>query len=581
MLKGVYHKIIESGSSKALSESIATKIRYLNYCLIAGILMFIPNVMYEAYLGLPITTIIDCIFIFLIFIAYLINSKGKYTIARNFAILAANFVLVGGNYAEGMAAGNYLIYIPLFFIFSVLGKLKDELWQIIFLVASTTICLVVSLFFFPEYSSIQQISTDIVKTMFKANFVISLVLTIIFSYLIYRITQQKESELTIAKEIAEENAKIKLQFLSNMSHELRTPLNGIIGTTNLLKSETHNEIQNEHFELLTYSSTQMLSLVNDVLNFSKIDSGKIELEESRFNLETFIKNIYNSFAQQFEAKHLYFKLATDDDINFNILSDDIRLGQILNNLLSNALKFTHAGGVTFGVKVIENTASKLAVYFSVTDTGIGIPTEKKDKIFESFIQADLNTTRKYGGTGLGLSISKRLAEVFKTTLNVESIVNVGTTFYFDALFIKDNNVVEEVNNKTIDDLKDLKDFKILIAEDNKINMLIARKFLKKWGVVLTEAVNGKEAITFCENNLYDLILLDLEMPEADGYTALKEIRKIHPNIPAIAFTASAFENIEQVLLDKGFTDYVLKPFFPQDLNNKLYKQQQLLSKLPA
>jgi signal transduction histidine kinase/CheY-like chemotaxis protein len=576
MLKELYNKIIESGSSKAVSESIATKIRYLNYCLIAGVVMFIPNVMYEAYLGLPVTTIIDCIFIFLIFIAYLINSKGKYTIARNFAILAANFVLVGGNYAEGMAAGNYLIYIPLFFIFSVLGKLKDELWQIIFLVASTTICLVVSLFFFPEFSSVQQISTDIVKTMFKANFVISLVLTIIFSYLIYRITQQKESELTIAKEIAEENAKIKLQFLSNMSHELRTPLNGIIGTTNLLKSETHNEIQNEHFELLTYSSTQMLSLVNDVLNFSKIDSGKIELEESRFNLETFIKNIYNSFAQQFEAKHLYFKLATDDDINFNILSDDIRLSQILNNLLSNALKFTHTGGVTFGVKVIENTVSKLAVYFSVTDTGIGIPTEKKDKIFESFIQADLNTTRKYGGTGLGLSISKRLAEVFKTTLNVESIVNVGTTFYFDVLFAKDNTR-EEIIAKPIDDFKDLNGMTVLIAEDNKINMLIARKFLTKWGVILTEAVNGKEAIIFCENNIYDLVLLDLEMPEADGYTALKGIRKIYPTIPAIAFTASAFENIEQQLLQKGFNEYILKPFSPQDLNTKLFKHRQAIN----
>jgi signal transduction histidine kinase/ActR/RegA family two-component response regulator len=577
MLQKLYHKIIKSGTEKASSEPVATKIRYLNYCLVAGILMFIPNVAYEAYLGLPITTIIDAIFIFLIIIAYIINTQGRYNLARNFAIIAANFVLVGGNYVEGMEAGNYLIYIPLFFIFSVLGKLKDELWQIIFLIITTTICLLVCFFFFPEYSTVQNIPLAIVKTMFKSNFIISLVLTIVFSYLIYRITQQKEFELTVAKELAEEGAKAKLQFLSNMSHELRTPLNGIIGTTNLLKSETHNEIQNEHFELLTYSSTQMLSLVNDVLNFSKIDSGKIELEESRFNLETFIKNIYNSFAQQFEAKGLYFKLATDEDINFNILSDDIRLSQILNNLLSNALKFTHIGGVTFGVKIIQNTASQLAVYFSVTDTGIGIPTDKKDKIFESFIQADLNTTRKYGGTGLGLSISKRLAEVFKTTLNVESIVDVGTTFYFDAQFTKDNNFIAEVNNNNVEIFKDLKNLKILIAEDNKINMLIARKFLRKWGVILTEAVNGKEAITFCENNTYDLILLDLEMPEADGYTALREIRKIYPTIPAMAFTASAFENIEQVLLQKGFTDYVLKPFSPYDLNNKLFKQQQLIN----
>ncbi len=576
-MPSLYYRIIESGVTKAQSETVATKIRYLNYCLVAGIVLFIPNVAYELYAGLPITTIIDFIFIIFILVAYLINSKGKYNTARNFAIVAANFVLVGGCYAEGMEAGNYLIYIPLFFIFSVLGKLKDELVQIIFLVVVTTICLSICLFFFPDYSTVQDIPEDIVKTMFKTNFIISLALTIIFSYLIYRITQQKELELTMAKELAEESAKAKLQFLSNMSHELRTPLNGIIGTTNLLKTEAYNPIQYEHFELLSYSSTQMLSLVNDVLDFSKIESGKIELEESRFNVETFVKNIYNSFAQQFEAKNLFFKLDTDDDININVFGDDIKLSQILNNLLSNALKFTHTGGVTLGIKIISNNESKITISFSVSDTGIGIPKEKQDKIFESFIQADLNTTRKYGGTGLGLSISKKLAEVFKTTLKVESKINKGTTFYFDIVIDKDNST-EEVVTTMHNEYKDLHGLNILIAEDNKINMLIARKFLSKWGVVLTEAVNGKEAIAYCETNVYDLVLLDLEMPEADGYTALKEIRKIHPTIPALAFTASAFDKIEQVLLQKGFNDYILKPFSPYELNDKLFKQQQLLGK---
>jgi signal transduction histidine kinase/CheY-like chemotaxis protein len=579
MLRRLYYKIVEAGTDKAKSPADFTKIRHLNYCLLAGIIMFIPNVVYEVYLKLPITTLIDIFFIGFIILAYLVNAKGNYSMARNISLLAANFVLVGGNYAEGVASGNYLIYIPMFFIFSVLGKIKDELYQIVFLIIVTSFCLFTILFFFPEYSTVQKIPLEVVKTMFKANFIISLVLTIVFSYLIYRITQQKELELTKAKELAEESAKVKLQFLSNMSHELRTPLNGIIGTTNLLKSETHNQIQKEHYDLLTYSSTQMLSLVNDVLDFSKIESGKIELEKSTFNLETFIRNIYNSFAQQFEAKQLYFKLATDDDINFNIISDDIRLSQILNNLLSNALKFTHIGGVTLGVKVTQNTTSKLSIHFSVSDTGIGIPSEKKDKIFESFIQADLNTTRKYGGTGLGLSISKKLAEVFSTNLYVESTVNIGTTFYFDVLFDKDNNINKVIINKPIENFKDLTGMKILIAEDNKINMLIARKFLRKWGVVLTEAINGKEAINFCEKNGYDLVLLDLEMPVADGYTALKQIRKIYPTIPAIAFTASAFENIEKVLLHKGFNEYVLKPFSPQDLNDKLFKQRQTILKL--
>jgi signal transduction histidine kinase/CheY-like chemotaxis protein len=565
-----YRKIIEAGAANAKDEANAAKIKYLNYCLFFGIVLFIPNVIYEACLRLPYTVAVDSVFIALVIITYFINIKGYYNTARSAAIISANFVLVSGNYAEGLAAGNYLIFIPLFFVFSILGKLKDNFAEVIFLILLTSCSLIVSLFFFPEYSTIQDIPLPVVKAMFKANFFIALFLTMVFSYLIYNITQKNEAQLTKAKELAEESAKAKLQFLSNMSHELRTPLNGIIGTTNLLHVEEHNQQQKEHYDLLKFSSSQMLNLVNDVLDFSKIESGKIELEERKFNLETFIKNIYNSFAQQFESKGLYFKLATDDDLNINIISDDIRLSQILNNLLSNALKFTHTGGVTLSVKINTANKEKATVAFSISDTGIGIHPLKINTVFESFMQADLNTTRKYGGTGLGLSISKKLTEVFNSSLNVQSEVNKGSTFYFDIIFIKNENNIQvtETVNESVQSLSGLN---VLIAEDNKINMLIARKFLIKWGVILTEAINGKEAIAFCKKNTYDIILLDLEMPEADGYTALQEIRKIHPTTPAIAFTAATFENIEAILTQKGFTDYILKPFVPHELNAKLYK----------
>jgi signal transduction histidine kinase/CheY-like chemotaxis protein len=570
MLAKLYNTIITTGVSNAHNEADAAKIKYLNNCLLFAFILFIPNLIYEVSLGLPYTVIIDAVFIFLIVLIYLINASGRYNFARSAAIISANFVLVAGNYAEGIAAGNYLIYIPLFFVFSILGKLKDNFFEIIFLILFTSCCLALCLLFFPEYSTIQDIPKPVVTNMFKANFLIALFLTVLFSYLIYTITQRNEAQLTKAKELAEESAKAKLQFLSNMSHELRTPLNGIIGTTNLLHLEGHNQQQKEHFDLLKFSSTQMLNLVNDVLDFSKIESGKIELEERKFNLETFIKNIYNSFAQQFESKGLYFKLATDDDLNINIISDDIRLSQILNNLLSNALKFTHTGGVTLSVKINTVNKEKVTVAFSISDTGIGIHPLKINTVFESFMQADLNTTRKYGGTGLGLSISKKLAEVFNSTLKVQSEVNKGSTFYFDIIFTKNANNIQviETENESVQSLSGLN---VLIAEDNKINMLIARKFLIKWGVILTEAINGKEAIALCKKNTYDIILLDLEMPEADGYTALQEIRKLHPNLPAIAFTAATFENIEAVLTQKGFNDYVLKPFMPQELNDKLYQ----------
>ncbi len=570
MLFKLYHKIVEAGVSHAKNETDATKIKYLNYCMVFGILIFIPNVLYEVTLSLPYTVLADCIFIVLVIISYFINKSGYYNLARNMMIINGNLILLAGNYLEGTAAGNYLIFIPLFFVFSILGKVKDQIHQIFILLVITTSSLFTCLLAFPEYSTVQDIPLSVVKTMFKGNFLISVFLTLIFSYLMYIITKNKEEQLTIAKESAEESSKAKLQFLSNMSHELRTPLNGIIGTTNLLQLEDHTVHQKEHFELLQYSSTNMLNLVNDVLDFSKIESGKIELEQRKFNIETFVKNIYNSFAQQFEAKQLYFKLATDEDLNVNIVSDDIRLGQILNNLLANALKFTHTGGVTLYVKITHLTQDHISIAFAVTDTGIGIPAQKLDTIFESFIQADLNTTRKYGGTGLGLSISKKLAEVFKSTLKVTSELNKGSTFYFDLTVPKNNSsiIVEE---KIEEDIKLLHGMDILIAEDNKINMLIARKFLIKWGVQLTEAVNGIEAIACCKSRSFDVILLDLEMPEADGYTALEEIRKIHPTLPAIAFTATAFENIEQVLRNKGFNDYILKPFSPQELNTKIYQ----------
>jgi CheY-like chemotaxis protein len=323
----------------------------------------------------------------------------------------------------------------------------------------------------------------------------------------------------------------------------------------------------------------MLHLVNDVLDFSKIESGKVSLENRNFNLQTFIENIYNSFAPQFEQKNLYFKLLhNDENLNYNISSDDIRLGQILNNLLANALKFTHTGGVTLGISTTLLTNNKMQIKFDVIDTGIGIKQQSIDNIFESFVQGDLNTTRKYGGTGLGLTISKKLAEVFNTTLSVESTAGKGSHFFFSPIFDITENPVKSIKEKEITMLS-LKGMNILIAEDNKINMLIARKFLLKWEVNLTEAKNGKEAIELSKQTKFDLLLLDLEMPEADGYTALLEIRKMYPTIPAMAFTAAVFEDIQTSLLQKGFNDFILKPFAPQELNAKLFKQKELMQQL--
>ncbi len=573
-----FKKLFESGVSKAKSSEDRVKIKYLNQGMIMGTLMFIPNLIFEAYIGFLPATILNFAFIVAVIICFFINRQGHYNAARNFTFIGLDLILLTANFTEGTQTGNYLIYSALILLLPILMKLLDKTREILFIFIFTLICLVISVTICPTKGYLGLSNEHDAALMFKGSFLVSFGLTTILAYIIFVITRKRETELIKAKELAEMSAKTKLQFLSNMSHELRTPLNGIIGTTNLLQLDEHNSVQKEQYELLQYSSQHMLHLVNDVLDFSKIESGKIELENRQFDLQNFVKNIYNSFAPQFEKKELYFKLLHhDSNLEYFINSDDLRLGQILNNLLANALKFTQQGGVTLGITTTALPENKLSIKFDVIDTGIGIKEDSLNTIFESFVQADLNTTRKYGGTGLGLTISKKLTDVFGSTLFVESILGKGSHFYFSSIFDISNKVLSTKKEQDIV-YKPLDGMRILIAEDNKINMLIAKKFLLKWGVNIVEATDGKQAIELCKQHSFDLILLDLEMPEADGYTALAEIRKSLPFIPAIAFTATVFENIEDALIKKGFNDYILKPFAPQELNAKLFTQKELLAK---
>jgi signal transduction histidine kinase/ActR/RegA family two-component response regulator len=572
-----FNSLYESGVSKATSEEDKLKVKYLNQGMVWGTIMFIPNLIFEAVIGFLPATILNLTFIASAIVCFFINRQGRCNLARNFTFIGLDLILLTASITEGTRTGNYLIYSALILLFPILIKLKDKGREVGLIFFFTILCLVVSVSACPSVGYFKGLSEQDAALMFKGSFLVSFGLTTVLAYIIFLITQKREVELINARVLAEKSAKVKLQFLSNMSHELRTPLNGIIGSTNLLKLEEHTSQQKEHLALLDYSSQHMLHLVNDVLDFSKIESGKIQLENRHFSLQTFVENLYNSFAPQFEQKNLYFKLIhKDTNLNYNIDSDDIRLGQILNNLLSNALKFTHVGGVSFGISTTLLANEKIQIKFDVIDTGIGIKKQSLDSIFESFVQGDLDTTRKYGGTGLGLTISRKLAEVFDTILYVKSEPDKGSHFFFSPIFSVTEKLLKpgEENEAA---MKSLKGMNILIAEDNKINLLIARKFLLKWEVNLSEANNGKEAIELCRHTKFDLLLLDLEMPEADGYTALAEIRKLYPTIPALAFTAAVFENIQTLLLQKGFNDYILKPFSPKELNEKLFRQKELIN----
>jgi signal transduction histidine kinase len=379
-----------------------------------------------------------------------------------------------------------------------------------------------------------------------------------------------EFEIIKAKEKAVAAAAAKTRFMSNMSHELRTPLNAIIGTAHIAMQENPALEDSEHFKILKSSSEHMLQLVNEVLDFSKLDAGKLELAYENFNLNELLTSTAQSLNNAVKEKNITLTLDLDKmPHHAQVCTDALRLKQIVLNLLSNAVKFTHYGGVTISTKLLERGSNQAIIQFSVSDTGIGIPAEKMPLIFDSFTQADAATTRKYGGSGLGLSICRQLVQQMGGQLEAASEAGKGSKFYFTLTLPLVFNKPAIVNPEKLKGLHSLDGLHILLAEDNPINMKIAKRFLESWGVAIDTAENGKLALEQFNTNKYDLLLIDLEMPEMDGKQFLTEVRKKDAHIPAIAFTAAVYDNMKEDLQAHGFTNYMHKPFRPDELHKKI------------
>jgi PAS domain S-box-containing protein len=380
-----------------------------------------------------------------------------------------------------------------------------------------------------------------------------------------------EKELLLAKRNTEKMAKVKDTFLANMSHELRTPMNGILGVTNLLTKTTLNAQQTHYAQLISDSVNNLLTIINDILDMEKISSGNIEFEHRAFKVVDKVKSLVHSFRYKADQKQLELSLNSTLPANLVIIGDQHRLAQILNNLLSNAIKFTNKGSININVSLLHYTDTDVIIEFSVKDTGIGIQENRISNIFDPFVK-DASKIAKFGGTGLGLSISKNLVEMQGGSIELNSQVNTGSTFTFSLPFKRGQ--LQEVSEMKTPVLNLSKiDKKILVAEDIELNQFLVKTMLESWGGSVDIAVNGKEAIDKVKENRYDLILMDIQMPEMDGITATRHIRELPDSekarIPIIAFTANTLQGDAKLYRDAGMNDYITKPYAEEKLHNKI------------
>lgn len=374
-----------------------------------------------------------------------------------------------------------------------------------------------------------------------------------------------------AKRIAEEGFEAKSEFLSNMSHEIRTPLNAVIGMSHLLLKSKPTQDQKEHLDVLLFSANNLLAIVNDILDYHKIEAGKISIEHVEMDITTIANYVVKGLELAAKEKGLALNLTIDNALHNKVIGDPTRTSQVITNLVHNAIKFTKKGSVDVSITVVSQAKTTITLAIQVKDTGVGISTENQGLVFERFEQAGSSEFNGPRGTGLGLSISKRILELQNSTLYLKSVEGKGSTFFFEQTFEKggERNEINYNLEPVKENLKPFEGICILLVEDNPMNVLVAQRYLEGWGATIDVASNGFEALHKYDDSKHRIVLMDLQMPILDGYEAAKKMRKTGVTKPIIALTANLATEIEAQIKAVGIDDYIIKPFLPKELFKKV------------
>ena len=383
---------------------------------------------------------------------------------------------------------------------------------------------------------------------------------------------KKNDELIIAKEKAELASKTKANFLSTVTHELRTPLYAVTGLTNMLLDEEPKPDQLPHLKSLKFSGDYLLTFINDILQINKIEANKVELDPEVFNLKKKVENVISALSNSALDNNTHLHYEYDDGLPITFMADQLKISQILINLIGNAIKFTKDGNIWVRLTKLKNTEDHYTIRFEIEDNGIGITKEKQENMFESFSQGSIQINRKYGGTGLGLSIVKGLIDILKGKIYLKSELGKGSSFFFEIplTYAPEPVINEKPKNLNKINTLDLTNIKILVVEDNKINQMITRKILNKMNLYCDVVDNGEDAVDRVKEERYDIVLMDIHMPGISGLEATKIIRTFDKELTIFALTAVTIEDKMHEFDEAGFDDIISKPFKQEDFEKKLY-----------